>query len=265
MDDQIDLDLIAEVEAHAYLAWPGLAVTPIDGWQMRRAANVTRRANSVWAQSCDHTMDHPARIRAVEQHYAAHNLPARYQLCPVSQPHDLDDQLERRGYHMTARTAVQIADLTAAQAACPPLAGGLTYSLAEIPTADWRALYTVVEDSPDHEIDLRLSIMAQVQAPSVYAVAMIDSVPVAVGSAVASGDWLGLFNIGVSPDWRRRGAAQAILAGLFGWGEAQGTTRTYLQVMASNTAALALYARYGYKTLYHYHYREGPPSTALPH
>lgn len=251
-----DRALIAEVESHAYHAWPGLAVTALDGWQMRRAANVTRRANSVWAQHCDRTMDDPARFSTVEQHYAAHSLPARYQLCPVSQPGDLDAQLARRGYRMTARTAVQVADLATAQAACPPIASGLAHALDESPTPDWRAIYTVVEDSPAEEIDVRLAIMDLVQAPSVYATVTLDGQPAAVGSAVVSGEWLGLFNIGVSPSLRRRGAAQAVMAALFDWGAAQGASRTYLQVMANNGAALALYARYGYKTLYHYHYRE---------
>lgn len=248
--------LIAEVEAHAYRAWPGLHVETLDGWRLRSAANVTRRANSVWAQQCERGLADPARLTAVERFYAARNLPARYQLCPVSQPGDLDAQLAQRGYRLTAQTAVQIADLDAVWAAAPPLAPGLTTTVEPMPTPVWRELYTLVEDAPPEQIDVRLAIMAQVQAPSAYATVRLDGKPAAIGSAVADGDWLGLFNIGVSPALRRRGAAQAVLAALYKWGAAQGVRRVYLQVMTNNTAALALYARYGFTTLYQYHYRE---------
>jgi ribosomal protein S18 acetylase RimI-like enzyme len=40
------------------------------------------------------------------------------------------------------------------------------------------------------------------------------------------------------------------------WGQIYQARQLYLQVMADNAPALALYERLGFETLYHYHYRE---------
>ncbi len=68
--------------------------------------------------------------------------------------------------------------------------------------------------------------------------------------------WLGIFCMGTAPHFRRRGAARAILRTLAIWGQLYGAQQVYLQVMDHNVAARLLYARVGFATLYHYHYRE---------
>jgi ribosomal protein S18 acetylase RimI-like enzyme len=84
----------------------------------------------------------------------------------------------------------------------------------------------------------------------------IDGAPAALGLGVVEGDWLGIFCMTTDPGFRRRGAASAILRTLAIWAQLYDARRAYLQVMDQNTAAQALYARVGFETLYHYHYRE---------
>lgn len=59
-------------------------------------------------------------------------------------------------------------------------------------------------------------------------------------------DELHINNIAVLPEWRRRGAAGALLAHVLAAGRAEGATRATLEVRASNAAALALYTRFGF-------------------
>ena len=59
-------------------------------------------------------------------------------------------------------------------------------------------------------------------------------------------------------DFRRQGAATTILHALAGWSKEQGASQLYLQVMDENKPARRLYARAGFDTVYHYHYREAP-------
>jgi len=88
------------------------------------------------------------------------------------------------------------------------------------------------------------------------AVATIGSVARARGAL--DGDWLGLHDIWVSPDARRQGLAQRVLAELVDWGASHGATTAYLQVRSDNQAALALYERLGFVTHHTYRYLAAP-------
>ena len=80
-------------------------------------------------------------------------------------------------------------------------------------------------------------------------------IPAAVGMGVIEAGWLGIFSMATLPAFRRRGAARAILRTLAVWAQLYDAQYAYLQVMAHNTVAQALYAGAGFVTAYGYHYR----------
>lgn len=55
-----------------------------------------------------------------------------------------------------------------------------------------------------------------------------------------------ILTIAVAPEYRRQGAAIALLDEACRWLQAGGTQRLFLEVAADNTAAVTLYARYGF-------------------
>ena len=72
---------------------------------------------------------------------------------------------------------------------------------------------------------------------------------------VADGEHVGLFDVLVAPRARRRGLARRLTASIGAWGRTQGARSIYLQVVATNEAALPLYASLGFETVYSYAYR----------
>jgi N-acetylglutamate synthase len=82
----------------------------------------------------------------------------------------------------------------------------------------------------------------------------------AVGVAAFADDWVGFRGIEVSPDHRRRGLGLAVMAALLGWGAERGATTAYLQVLADNAPALALYERLGFVEHHRYRYLAAPLS-----
>jgi ribosomal protein S18 acetylase RimI-like enzyme len=85
-----------------------------------------------------------------------------------------------------------------------------------------------------------------------------DGTTAAIGRGVVLDGWLGLAAVEVLPAYRRRGFARRVIAALAGWGAGHGASRCYVQVDASNTPALALYAGLGFTRHHRYRVRKLP-------
>lgn len=65
---------------------------------------------------------------------------------------------------------------------------------------------------------------------------------------------MGFGGLWVVPEVRRSGLGLAVVGALLDWGAAQGATTAYLQVLADNAPALALYDRLGFREHHRYRY-----------
>jgi len=246
----MDLDLVREIEAVAAHSWPALETRELDGWLLRWSHGVTLRANSVLAGARG-TMPMDARLAAVEAFYAAHQFPPAFQVCAASEPAGLDDELARLGWVRQTPTEVRIASVDVVATHGRDAAADIRSGWDEAWFETWRALLEVDEQ----RADVIRAMLRAVSLPAGHATLVVDGRNVAVGRAVVDGSWLGIFNMVTSAGWRRRGAATAVLGALARWGAAAGATRAYLQVDAGNAAAMALYARTGFRLAYDYWYR----------
>ena len=252
-----DVALVRRLVGFAAGAWPAGRVEELDGWRLRANQGVTRRANSVLANVSGDRLPLAEKLARVEAFYARERLPARYQLCPASLPAGLDDALAARGYRAVARTAVQVAPLTAVLAGTPCGQADQVRMAGRLEDA-WFATYCRADGFSGPDAAGREDILRRIARPTGYASLELNGDLAAVGLAVAEENWLGLFCMATLPEFRRRGAATAVLYALARWGERQGATGAYLQVMDDNAAARGLYARAGFTALYSYHYREAP-------
>lgn len=253
------MEIIKQVERLALHAWPGLEINEVDGWLLRYAAGITRRANSVWPNDAraEYTLEDD--VVRVEKFYHARGLPARFQICPAAQPAGLDEFLAQRGYRAVARTAVQNASLAGMLGQLRrsmERASPLSVEVTRQPLPIWWECYTKADEVSPESVTARKQICARVEQETAYVVVWYEGEAVAVGSAVAEAGWVGFFNVATVPTHRRIGAAQAVMLALGKWGETVGAREAYLQVMADNLPAWNLYARLGFVTQYYYHYRE---------
>ena len=60
------------------------------------------------------------------------------------------------------------------------------------------------------------------------------------------------------PEARRQGLARRITESLYAWAWEKGARFAYLQVVATNAAAMPLYAGQGFRTVYEYEYLVPP-------
>jgi ribosomal protein S18 acetylase RimI-like enzyme len=246
---------IHDLERLAAAAWPAAEVQALDGWLLRWNEGVTRRANSVWPNEAGEELTLDQKLAAVEDFYHGRGLPARYQICPAARPADLDALLAQHGYRQDAPTLVQVAPVGVVHEQTRSCLG-LDVAIGERLTEDWFTTYCLADGIPEREQGPRRGILERIEDGVGFAAARLRTETIAVGLGVSAGGWLGLFCMGTRPEFRRRGAALAVLQTLAEWGGQRGAHDVYLQVMDNNAPARALYARAGLQTLYSYHYRE---------
>jgi len=251
------LELIRHLETLAANACPAAEVVQLDGWRLRAVDGVHRRANSVWPNENGGRKSLTEKLQAVEAFYATRRLPVRYQMCPAALPTDLDAVLMKRGYVVEARTNVQIADLAVVlertrARRCDAV--NVSHQFND----DWYGAYYDSEAVNEKAARERRGILQRIVPLKGFAEVQYDGKPAALGMGVMEQGWVGIFAMATRPEFRRRGAATAVLYALAEWGQAQGAARMYLQVMEDNTPARALYAGIGFETLYTYYYRTAP-------
>ena len=245
------------IEGLAANAWPAAHIETIDGWVLRHTPGVTaRRSNSVLALSAgEGPLDD--RLAFVEQFYRSRDLPARFQISPLTEPPGLDSVLSDRGYEIEAPVDVQTARVERVLDPSSkrwPIGPRAPVHLMDEPNNAWLTLWTELFRRGDAAVT-KERVLARIVPPTAFALLETDGRPAAVGYGVVEAGWLGVFGMGTVAEARGRGLATSILHALARWGSDQSAMNAYLQVEAENAAAHRLYARAGFSTSYGYHYR----------
>lgn len=220
-----------------------------DGWLVRFAASPAKRVRSVNVLGLS-TRPLDERLAYCSSLYARQGLPMVLRITSIGPDFSLDAELEARGYTYTGETRVMSMSLAPRLSA----RGGLSFR--NVNTQRFaQAVGAMRGSTPEHigEHQARLQGLAVDKLP----VLAFDAAGqcVAAGLAVRDDELVGLFDIVTDPGQRRKGYADALMDHLLSQGASGGATTAYLQVEPENTAARALYGRYGFKDCYAYWYR----------
>jgi GNAT superfamily N-acetyltransferase len=250
MSRTIDLAAVRRLEELAFRGWPALETQDRAGWRLRFAGGYTKRANSINALGLDAETD-PSTLQGLEAAYRERNQAPVWRLSPLAPP-AIDGILSARGYRTIERSLLQVCPLHAGFAAAPE-----ARILAQ-PTPAWiEAFCDHSPVRPEHR-DVMRRMLAAIAAPAGFAFVEAEGRPLAMAIGAVQGDHMGLFDVLVMPEARRRGLARKITESLYAWAWGHGARFAYLQVVTTNEAAMPLYAAQGFRTAYGYEYRVLP-------
>ena len=246
--------LARRVEEASLNAWPALHQVLFDGWVVRLTRGFTKRANSVTPLYAS-TQPLMAKLRYCEDLYAREGQQAIFRMTTIGEQDQLDELLASRGYEIADPTRVLNVSL-----------GRSAFSIAadfgESTLSSFLATYTRLSAQPRIDAitaataaDLHATILRAIRSDTVFGSIRENGDPVACGMAVVEHEVAGLFDVVVHPDLRRRGHGRALVESLLARASAMGAQHAYLQVVAENRAARALYESMGFELLYEYRYR----------
>ena len=236
-----------ELEAVSGRSWPAADDAWLGRWWLRGAAGFTAGANAVRplgdpGVSIDEALAH------VSAWYAERDLPPMVRSVKGS---SVDAELDRRGWTSDFKTVMQTATLASVRRR---LVGVPTEAvrLSASPSAAWIERYGRGAGAE------ALSVLTGPTEVGFASVEDFDSsaAPFAIGRAVVEVPWVGFSAVEVDERSRRQGHARAVMSALVDWAAERGAIRVWLEVMADNTGALALYESLGFTEHHRYSYRQ---------
>lgn len=238
-----------ELEEVAGRSWPAAEDAWLGRWWLRAAGGFTARANSV------RPLGDPGRpfddaLGFVTTWYAERELPVQVRTVVGS---NVDRELDRRSWAAQWTTSMRVGTVVSMQRRLIGVPTSAVQITTHPPTA-WLQRYRDGALPP-----VAVSVLSG--GPTV-AFATIEGAPgapaIAIGRASVEPPWVGFAAIEVSADARRQGHGRAVMAALVRWAAERDAIRAWLEVLADNAPALAMYDALGFTEHYRYRYRTPP-------
>lgn len=248
----LDLAQSHHLEQLAAAAWPARQQRLIHGWLWREHGGYTKRANSAWLRDAASGV-RPDALDQIEAAYRAAGQTPRFKLTSHD-PVTVSQQLDERGYSQLDESLVMYCHW-GSQAAMHP-----AVQVSPLLTEAWLAASARLQQQSEQGMQLAGSILRHLPA-SLYAWVEQDGEVIAVGLGIVQDAHLGLCDLITAPTHRRQGWARAIVDTLQAHAWQQGVRQGWLQVVAENQGARALYQQTGFQEGYRYVYRQAPHVT----
>ncbi len=244
------------IEYASRQAWPALQDLYLPFGVLRFARGVSRRANS-FSMFIGARAD-LTQVRSVtEDFFQAHQLPAIVRVLGPSTTNgddSLDIFLEQNNYELVTPTKVMLREIAA------EIPAALQGTLPAMQVCDldvWlTARYEILPKSANESVVQRAMLQRLLHTQRFLVQFNHEGRPICCGMAVCIDGLLGVFGVATASAYRNRGLARALVQQLLGWGKSAGARFAYLQVEASNSAALTVYEGLGFAQIYEYWYRE---------
>lgn len=234
-------------------AWPSHQTTVTGGWLLRFADGYTRRANSILPLYNTETAEYEKKVVLCESEYTRRGLPVVFKMNSHPSLSSLDAYLSELGYKKEVLTSVQTVELSNLTLNNPP-----SVQLTVEPSTAWLAAVSMNAKLAPNQIDALKKILGNIIPKHIFASINDGERTIACGLGVVEQNYIGLFDILTDEAFRKRGLATDIIHKILTWGMQNGANNSYLQVIKTNTPAIALYNKLCFAESYQYWYRVKP-------
>ncbi len=229
-------------------AHPAIRTQMYDGWVLRFANGYTNRANSINPLYLS-TIPLEEKVVFCEELYTAQGLPTVYKLT-LDSPQSLDKILGEKNYKKVTPTNIMTKPLAAID--------GFTSktTICQGITKTWQDNYFRLNGIVDSQkMKTAAIIQSNIQNKVLCGMIEENGKIVACGLCVIERGYAGLYDIVVDSSYRGNGYGFDVCSSLLNTAVDLGAKTAYLQVIAENVPAIALYQKLGFEDKYQYWYR----------
>lgn len=234
-------------------AFPALQNVMYDGWSVRFGGGFTYRVNCANPMYPE-TLPAREKIEYTESLYRHSGLSMSiFKLHEGMDPAQLDactKVLDEMGYGTERDGNIFVCDL-----ADYPRKTGTAVTVSGEMTEAWLDGFLTMNGTVEAQRPAASAMLGNIHYPIAAASIVENGKMVACGLGVLERGHVGLYDIYVDADCRRRGLGGDICTAIMNYGKEQGCTTAYLQVLSDNHGARALYHQLGYTETYEYWFR----------
>lgn len=245
-----NITLYEELQANAF---PALQTVQYDGWAVRFGGGFTYRvncANPMYAE----VLPVPEKVSYVEGLYQASDLNLSifklHEGVEQERLNHLETLLQEKGYQRLRDGNIFICDLNTFVK--KPNA---TVVVSPVMTDEWLDGFLTMNGTADAQRQAAAGMLKNIHYPIAAAAVYEDGRMIACGLGVMERGHVGLYDIYVDAACRRRGLGGDVCTAIMKAGRENGCHTAYLQVLADNHGARALYRQLGYQENYGYWFR----------
>ncbi len=224
-----------------------------DGWLLRLSPGTAKRARSINPHFASR-LPLDEKIAHCESLYARCGLPVLFRITPFAQPPELVSILSGRGYVAFDASLVQTLSLDQPPEFSVPVTG----SARVVDPAAFAEAAGGLRGSTQAQRDAHLERLKLSPLVSRLVVIEVDGAVVCTAQMAMEDDVAGIFDVLTLEASRGKGHATHAVGKLLAWAWERAARVAYLQVTATNAAALAVYGKFGCSTLYSYCYYARP-------
>lgn len=245
-----EIVLYEELQANAF---PALQTVQYDGWAVRFGGGFTYRvncANPMYGEQ----LSAAEKIEYVEKLYQASDLSLSifklHQGMEALQLERCEKILEEKGYDRLRDGNIFVCDLESFDKTPET-----QVVVSEVMTDQWLDGFLTMNGTAETQRQAAGQMLKNIHYPIAAAGIYEDGRMIACGLGVIERGHVGLYDIFVDAGCRRRGLGGDICTAIMNTGKAAGCHKAYLQVLADNYGARALYRQLGYEESYGYWFR----------
>lgn len=245
-----NLPLVRRLEAVGFRAWPATSVQYDGSWQIRlTGGHPSKRLNCVVALDPSDSRDIGIRLEKAARKFEAHGRPILVRETPLT-PKPLIDLMHAEGWERFEEVLTLTCDLAAIELPENTLDHLPSHDVGRFVDAD------LCVNGTDPALKPSLAeVVSAIKPPTgLFVIEDPEAGPVAVALCVQDNDLAGIMSLSVKPDHRKHGLGLEILTAALRWARMRGAKNAWLQVVADNAPALALYRKLGFTEAYRYAY-----------